>query len=295
MTKTGFIGLGIMGLPMARNLAKKGPVPEVVGYDVAAERRQLFAEDGGPTVDDPKEIYRTCDLIFLSLPKNELVDSIVSEIIAQCPAGITVVDTGSTSPALIRSLHAKAKAKGLDLLDAPVSGGEGGAISGSLAIMCGGERPVFDRLRPYLQAMGGTVTYMGPSGCGSATKIASNMIVAIHLAALGEAFAFAKKAGLDLQTFFEATKTGFAGSAVMESKAPKLIHGDFSATARIAVHQKDLNNAKDLAEHLGVEIPLSMKVLDYMNELEADGRVNEDHCAVARVYEKSMGLKFGES
>ncbi len=294
MANVGFIGLGIMGLPMARNLAQKGSALEVTGYDVVEERRKLFADNGGRSVDDLNRIYEKCDLIFLCLPKNELVEDVVGEIIAKCPKGTTVVDTGSTSPALIQSLYARALEKGIALIDAPVSGGETGAIAGTLAIMCGGDRLVFDRVKPYLQRMGGTVTYMGPSGSGSTTKIASNMIVAIHLAALGEAFAFAQKAGLDLATFFEATRTGFAGSAVMEIKAPKLIAGDFSTAARIAVHQKDLKNAKDLAEHLGVELPLSMKVLDYMNELEADGRVNDDHCAVACVYEKSMGIKFGQ-
>jgi 2-hydroxy-3-oxopropionate reductase len=175
-------------------------------------------------------------------------------------------------------------------VDSPVSGGETGAVDASLVIMSGGDREVFNIVLPYLRRMGSTVTYMGGSGCGSTAKVVNNMLVGIHLAALGEAFCFAKKAGMDPQTLFDAIKNGFAGSAVMNLKAPRLINRDYSASARIAVHQKDLKNAKELAERLGVDIPLSMIVLDYMNQLEAMGKVNEDQCAVARIYEKAMGL-----
>ena len=129
------------------------------------------------------------------------------------------------------------------------------ANGGTLVIMCGGEKEVFDEVRPYLLMMGKTATYMGPSGCGSTAKVANNMMVGIHLCAMGEAFAFAKKAGLDPQTLFDAIKGGFAQSAVMDGKVPKLLSRDFSASARIAVHLKDINNAMDVAAHLGVELP----------------------------------------
>ena len=290
MPKLGFIGLGIMGLPMAINLMRKGDPLPVTAFDVVEERRALFAKAGGTAVATVKELCAASDIIFLCLPKNELVESIVTEIIRECPDGTIVVDTGSSAPALIRKLYAQAKEKGISLVDSPVSGGETGAIDGTLVLMAGGDREVFDTAKPYLERMGKSVTYMGGSGNGSATKIVNNMLVGVHLAVLGEAFCFARKAGLDLPTLFEAIRGGFAGSAVMEIKAPKLIDRDYSTSARIAVHQKDLNNAKDLAAHLGVEIPLSMMTLDYMNQMEEWGRANEDHCAIARVYEKAMGL-----
>ncbi|SBV91384.1 2-hydroxy-3-oxopropionate reductase [uncultured delta proteobacterium] len=290
MPNIGFIGLGIMGLPMAVNLMQKGEPLQVTGFDVSGERRELFAKAGGKTASSVEEIAAACDLIFLCLPKNELVASVVATILGEGRAGTVIVDTGSTATALIQELAAKARAKGMELIDSPVSGGETGAIAGTLVLMSGGDRKVFDAVRPYLARMGQSVTYMGASGCGSATKIVNNMLVGIHLAALGEAFCFARKAGLDVETLFQAIRSGFAGSAVMDIKAPRLINRDYSASARTAVHQKDLNNAKDLAAHLGVDIPLSMTVLDYMNQLEAMGKADEDHCAVARIYEKAMGL-----
>lgn len=290
MPKIGFIGLGIMGLPMATNLMQKGEFLHVTGFDVSEERRRLFSQAGGTPASSVREICGACGVIFLCLPKNELVESIVAEITAESPAGTIVVDMGSTSPALIKKLYGLAREKGISLLDSPVSGGETGAIAGSLVIMSGGDRETFDKVEPLLERMGATVTYMGGSGNGSATKVVNNMIVGIHLAALGEAFCFAKKAGLDLATLFGAIKGGFAGSAVMDIKALRLISRDYSPSARTAVHKKDLDNAKDLAAHLGVDIPLSMMVLDYMNQLGAMGKADEDHCAVARIYEKAMGL-----
>lgn len=290
MPTIGFIGLGIMGLPMATNLMQKGERLDVTGFDVSGERRTLFAQAGGKTADTVKTLAGSCDLIFLCLPKNELVQSVVEEILGAGTRGTVIVDTGSSAPAMIQKLYEAARAKGMSLVDSPVSGGETGAIAGTLVLMAGGDRDVFDTVKPYLGRMGRSVTYMGPSGSGSATKIVNNMLVGIHLAALGEAFCFARKAGLDLTTLYGAIKDGFAGSAVMDIKASRLIDRDYSASARTAVHQKDLKNAKDLAEHLGVDIPLSMMVLDYMNQLEGMGKIDEDHCAVARIYEKAMGL-----
>lgn len=290
MPKIGFIGLGIMGLPMATNLMRKGEPLPVTGFDVSEERRRLFGEAGGIAAHSLKDACRASDVIFLCLPKNEVVEEVVLEIIRERPAGTVVVDMGSTSPALIKKLSVLAGEKGLSLVDSPVSGGETGAIAGSLAIMSGGDKKTFDAVEPYLKRMGATVTYMGGSGNGSTAKVVNNMMVGIHLAALGEAFCFARKAGLDVQTLFEAIRSGFAGSSVMDIKAPRLISRDYSASARTAVHKKDLDNAKDLAELLGVDIPLSMKVLDYMNQLEAIGKIDEDHCAVARIYERDMGL-----
>lgn len=290
MSKSGFIGLGIMGLPMAANLMHKGERLQVVGFDVSEERRNLFGKTGGIPASSVKDVCSACDSIFFCLPKNELVESVVAEILDESPAGTLVVDMGSTSPALIKKLYARAREKGVSLLDSPVSGGETGAIAGSLVIMSGGDKETYDTVEPLLKRMGTTVTYMGGSGNGSTAKVVNNMIVGIYLAALGEGFCFARKAGLDMRTLFDAIKDGFAGSAVMDIKAARLINRDYSASARTAVHRKDLDNAKDLAEHLGVQIPLSMTVLDYMNQLEVMGKIDEDHCAVARIYEKSFGL-----
>ncbi len=291
MKKIGFMGMGIMGLPMAINLVKSGK-QEVIGFDVIQDKRKIFSENGGISVDNTEEITNNCDVIFLCLPTNDLVKTSIQNIINTKRIGTIIVDLSSTSPNVIREMHAKAKEVGISLIDSPVSGGETGAIEGTLAIMCGGDKEIFDNVEQLLHYIGAKVTYMGNTGCGSVAKLANNMIVACNIGAVCEALAFAVKAGLDPEVLFNAINEGFAGSAVLNSKAPKIISRNFEASARIAVHQKDLNNAVHLADELGIEIPMSNMVLEFMNEMESDGRANEDHCAIAKVYEKRMGVEI---
>lgn len=291
MKKIGFLGMGIMGLPMATNLVKKTQQP-VIGFDVLEEKRKIFKENGGTPVNSMEEIYSGCDIIFLCLPTNDLVKLSIQNIINIGKKGTIIVDLSSTAPNVIREMYATAKGKGVRLLDSPVSGGEAGAIAGTLVIMCGGDKEIFDEVKPLLLSIGRTATYMGSTGCGSVAKLANNMIVGCNIGAVSESFAFAVKAGLDPEVLFNAIKDGFAGSAVMDSKIPKIISRNFEASARIAVHQKDLKNAVHLAEELRIEIPMSKMVLDYMNEMEAEGKINEDHCAIAEIYEKNMGIEI---
>ena len=291
MKTLGYLGLGVMGYGMTGNLIDKSGGP-VYGYDPVPALRERFAQRGGRAVDDARTLYETCDLIFMCLPTNAIVQATITEIMETARPGTTIVDMGSTSPYVIQALHAAAVEKGFRLLDSPVSGGEAGANGGTLVIMCGGEREVFDDVKPYLEMMGKTVTYMGPSGCGSTAKVANNMIVGIHLCAMGEAFAFAKKAGLDPKTLFAAIRGGAAQSAVLDAKAPKLLARDFSASARIAVHLKDINNAMEAAARLGVELPLSGIVKEQMDWMDAHGMINEDQCALAKYYEDSMGVEI---
>ena len=291
MKTLGYLGLGVMGYGMTGNLIDKSGGP-VYGYDPVPALRERFAQRGGRAVDDARTLYETCDLIFMCLPTNAIVQATITEIMETARPGTTIVDMGSTSPYVIQALHAAAVEKGFRLLDSPVSGGEAGANDGTLVIMCGGEREVFDDVKPYLEMMGKTVTYMGPSGCGSTAKVANNMIVGIHLCAMGEAFAFAKKAGLDPKTLFAAIRGGAAQSAVLDAKAPKLLARDFSASARIAVHLKDINNAMEVAARLGVELPLSGIVKVQMDWMDAHGMIDEDQCALAKYYEDAMGVEI---
>lgn len=291
MKTLGYLGLGVMGYGMTGNLIDKSGGP-VYGYDPVPALRERFAQRGGRAVDDARTLYETCDLIFMCLPTNAIVQATITEIMETARPGTTIVDMGSTSPYVIQELHSTAVEKGFRLLDSPVSGGEAGANGGTLVIMCGGEREVFDDVKPYLEMMGKTVTYMGPSGCGSTAKVANNMIVGIHLCAMGEAFAFAKKAGLDPKTLFAAIRGGAAQSAVLDAKAPKLLARDFSASARIAVHLKDINNAMEVAARLGVELPLSGIVKEQMDWMDAHGMIDEDQCALAKYYEDAMGLEI---
>lgn len=291
MNNIGYLGLGVMGYGMTDNLMKKCGTDTVVwGYDPVEAARARFAANGGKAVADAKALYRACDVIFMCLPTNAILKATITEIMETARPGTAIVDMGASSPYVIRELHAKAVEKGFQLVDAPVSGGKAGADAGTLAIMCGGEQEAFDRVRPYLEMMGKTVTRMGGSGCGSTAKVANNMMVGIHLLAMGEAFAFAKKAGLDPATLFEAIRCGFAQSAVMDEKVPKTLRRDFSATARIAVHLKDMNNAMELAEHLGVDLPLSRIVKEHMDWMDERGMIDEDQCALVKVYEEAMGV-----
>ena len=193
MKTLGYLGLGVMGYGMTGNLIDKSGC-DIYGYDPVPALRERFAARGGKVLDDAKTLYKTCDIIFMCLPTNAIVKATITEIMETARPGTTIVDMGSTSPYVIQELHAAAVEKGFYLLDSPVSGGETGANGGTLVIMCGGEKEVFDEVRPYLLMMGKTATYMGPSGCGSTAKVANNMMVGIHLCAMGEAFAFGPQA-----------------------------------------------------------------------------------------------------
>ena len=289
MKKIGYLGLGVMGHGMTSNLIQKNDGP-VYGYDPVEAARVRFQEAGGVPVEDPKELYRTCDIICMCLPTNALVKQTIDDIIHTARPGTIIVDMGSTSPYIIQELYQSAKEHGMHLLDSPVSGGKTGADAGTLVIMSGGDRETFEAAEPYLKMMGKPVTYMGPSGCGSMSKVANNMMVGIHLAAMGEAFAFAKKAGIDSRTLFEAIKGGFAQSAVMDLKIPCVLERNFDATARIAVHLKDVNNAMEMADHLHVELPMTKIVRDQMEWMKDNGMIDEDQCAMVKYYESAMSV-----
>lgn len=290
MKKVGFMGMGIMGLPMATNIMKKSGC-SVLGFDVMEAARERFAANGGKATGNAEEIYAQSDVIFLCLPKNELVDQTVREIITKAKPGTIIVDFSSTAPGVIRTLFPLVKAAGMELLDSPVSGGESGAIAGTLVVMSGGEKETFDKVKNLLYCVGATVTYMGGTGCGCVAKLANNMIVGINLVAVGEAYAYAAKAGLNPAVLFAAIKDGFAQNAVMDAKLPKILSRDFSPSARIAVHYKDMKNAMQLAEEMGVEIPLSAIVLDHMRQMDEMGLINEDQCALVKIFERDMNVE----
>ena len=290
MKRIGFIGLGIMGLPMASNLVSKTEV-EVLGFDIQKTQLDKFKAIGGIVEEDVINIFKNCDVVFICLPTNDLLKETVQIAIEKDYKDVIIVDLGSTSPNIIRELHKKAAVNNIKLVDAPVSGGEIGAINGSLAIMCGGEKEIFDKISSLLYLMGSTVTYMGETGCGSVSKLANNMIVGCNLAAVAEAFTYAKKAGIDPSKLYSAIKDGFAGSEVLTVKVPKIISRDFNPSARLAVHQKDLVNAIKLAEEMDVDIPMTRMVLQFMNEMETDGKINEDQCALVKIYEKQMNVE----
>lgn len=290
MKKVGFLGLGNMGKGMAANLIKKSG-EKLYGYDVMESARSWFQTTGGILTEDAEELYRTSDLLFLCLPTNEIVRSTIMAIMETAKEGTIIVDMGSTAPHLIRELAGQMKEKKLHLLDAPVSGGQAGAESGELVIMAGGEREIYEKALPYLKMMGKSVTYMGESGCGSTAKLANNIMVGVHLLAMGEAYVFARKAGISPNDLFQAIKGGSAQSTVMDTKVPKILERDFSASARIAVHLKDINNALETAEDMHVNLPLTKHVKEQMDWMNDQGLINEDQCALIKYYENAMGVE----
>ncbi|NLG58320.1 MAG: NAD(P)-dependent oxidoreductase [Clostridiales bacterium] len=292
-TILGFIGLGAMGLPMAHNILKKGDETLLV-YDVATGRAQRLAAHGALIAASPEELMRQADILFLCLPTNALVAETLEKALEHLKPGAGVVDFSSTAPGILQAAHRAGQAKGLMVVDAPVSGGSWGAEAGSLTVMCGGDEAAFARVSPYLNRVGTSVSHIGPTGAGDLTKIINNMLVGIHLDALAEGLALAKKAGLDPGRVFEAIRHGFAASAVMEAKAPLMLSHDFEPRARLAVHLKDLDNARDTAQALGVDIPLSLLTREHMAALCDQGFQDLDQAAMIKGHEERMGVDISK-
>lgn len=291
--KIGFLGMGVMGLPMAKNLVKKSGC-EILGYDVVEKQRAALAEAGGTAVEDPMEIYTGCEIIMQILPTHAIIRDSVEKAVKYGKPGRIIVDLSSTAPDIILELYQLTKNAGMHLLDSPISGGNPMAIAGTLAIMTGGDKEVFEQVKPLLECMGSPV-YTGGPASGSVTKLVNNMVAGAYLVAMTEGYAFAAKAGIDLQTTFEATRGGFAGGPLYENKIPKLIHRDYEPGARVAVHRKDILNAKHYAHHLGVDTPMTDVVLQVMDWMNDNGYIDEDQIAMVKYYEDKMGVTVGSA
>ena len=291
MKTLGYLGLGVMGYGMTGTLIDKSGC-DIYGYDPVPALRERFAARGGKVLDDAKTLYKTCDIIFMCLPTNAIVKATITEIMETARPGTTIVDMGSTSPYVIQELHAAAVEKGFYLLDSPVSGGNPMAIAGTLAIMTGADKEAFVKVKPVLACMGSPV-YTGGPASGSVTKLVNNMIGGAILVAIAEGYAFAAKAGIDLQTTFEATRGGFAGGPMYDNKVPKIIKRDYTPGARIAVHRKDILNAKHYAHKLDIDTPLTDVVLHVMDWMNDNGHIDEDQAALVKYYEDKMGVKVG--
>lgn len=289
--KIGFFGMGVMGLPMVKNIIAKSGC-EVYGYDIVPEKLKLFSEAGGIACEDPVEIYKTCDVIVQMLPTHETIVNSVRQAVKYGKSGNIIIDCSSAAPNIIKDLYEEAKIKGISLLDSPVSGGNPMAIAGTLAIMTGGDKEAFDEVKFILDCMG-TPVYTGGSGSGDTTKLVNNTIAGAYLAAIAEGYAFAAKAGIDLQTTFEATRSGFAGGPLYDNKVPKMIKRDYEPGARIAVHRKDILNAKKYAHSLGIDLPVTdvtLRIMDWMND---SGRIDEDQAAMVKFFEDKMDIHVG--
>ena len=282
----GFIGLGIMGRPMAKNLIKAGYALTVYGR--SAPTGDLAAL-GARAAANCKEVARDSEVVFTMLPDSPQVrEAVLGEegVLGGARPGTILVDMSSIAPAAAQEICAAALEKGVVMLDAPVSGGEPKAIEGSLAIMVGGDEAAFAAVKPILEKMGSTVTRMGDIGAGNVTKLANQIIVALNIAAVSEAFVLATKAGVDPEAVFNAIKGGLAGSTIMNAKLPMILDGNFEPGGRLEFHTKDLRNVLDTSHRLNVSLPLTASMMQIFEALVADGMAKKDHCAVVRYYEK---------
>ena len=288
----GFIGLGIMGKPMAKNLLKAGHM--LVVYDILAAPVRELVEAGATAGESPKDVASRSELIITMLPNSPHVKQAVlgkNGVIEGAKSGSVLVDMSSIAPLMSREVSAALAGKGIEMLDAPVSGGEPKAIDGTLAIMVGGKEAVFEKVIDVLLKMGASAVLCGEIGAGNVTKLANQIIVALNIAAMSEAFVLATKAGVDPERVFNAIKGGLAGSTVLNAKAPMVLEGNYKPGFRIELHIKDLQNALDTAHETGVPIPLTSQVMEMMQALKVDGKQTEDHCGLIQFYERLAGIK----
>jgi 2-hydroxy-3-oxopropionate reductase len=293
--KIGFIGLGIMGKPMAKNLLKAGH--EIVCFDIIKENVDNVVAAGAKAVGSAKAVAEACSTVITMLPNSPHVKEAVlgpGGVLEGAKAGTLIIDMSSIAPLASQEIAAACAKKGVKMIDAPVSGGEPKAIDGTLSIMVGGDEAVFNSVKEILLKMGASAVHCGPIGAGNTTKLANQVVVACNIAAVAEAFLLAKKAGVDPKRVFDAIKGGLAGSTVMNAKAPMILDGNFNPGFKIDLHIKDLNNALDTGHSVGSPMPLTAQVMEMMQTLRADGCGQNDHSALAKYYAKVSGTKIGK-
>jgi 2-hydroxy-3-oxopropionate reductase len=285
MSKLGFIGLGIMGAPMAAHLINAG---HEVFLNTRSTVPAALLTGAASACSSAREVAEKADIIFMMLPDTPDVAAVLfgdQGVAAGLLAGKTVVDMSSISPMDTKAFAQKINALGCDYLDAPVSGGEVGAKAASLTIMVGGPIATFDKVRPLFELMGKNITLIGSNGDGQTCKVANQIIVALNIAAVGEALLFASKAGADPAKVRQALMGGFAASRILEVHGERMIKRTFAPGFRIALHQKDLSLALSGAKQLGVALPQTAGAAQLMQVCSANGMQDLDHSALVRALE----------
>jgi len=291
-TKVGFIGLGIMGKPMAKNLIK-------AGFTLVVHNRSRTAVDelvklGATAAGSPREVASSVDTIITMLPNSPDVESVAlgeKGIKEGAARGQLFLDMSTINPIVSQKIARELEPLGVAMVDAPVSGGEKGAIEGTLSIMVGGRSQDFERALPIFNVLGKTITHMGPLGAGGFTKLANQIIVAINLTAIGEALVFGTKAGVDPQKMIRALAGGLAGSKCLDQKSEKILTGDFAPGFKIDLHFKDLNLIHEAARSVGVPIPTAAVVEQLFAALRNRGRGGLDHSGVITLFEDLAGVQ----
>ena len=289
--KIGLIGLGIMGKPMAKNLLK-------AGYELWVNNRSQGPMEElaacGAHAATRKELAENAEVIITMLPNGPQVrEVILGDVIKDMRPGQIFIDCSSISPVVSKEIAAALAEKGVEMLDAPVSGGEPKAIDGTLSFMVGGKQAVFDRCKDILGAMGASVTRCGEVGAGNTTKLANQIIVACNIQAVAEAFTLAQKAGVDPEVVYKAIRGGLAGSTVLDAKGPMMIAGNDKPGFKIDLHIKDLNNALDCAHTVGAPVPMTAAVQEILQWRHNNDCGENDHSAIAKYYEHLTGIHIG--
>lgn len=292
----GFIGLGIMGRPMARNVIGAGY--KLVVYDIdQGPVRELVAE-GALQALSPADVARQVDIVILMLPDSPQVEEVMlgeNGVLVGAREGVLVIDMSSIAPLVSRKVAEQAQIHGVKFMDAPVSGGEPGAIDGTLSIMVGGDKADYDRVLPLLKTMGANVVRIGEVGSGNIAKLANQIMVALNIAAMGEALTLATKAGVSPGLVYEAVRGGLAGSNVLDAKAPLVLQRAFEPGFRVDLHFKDLNNVMQTAHSLGVPLPLTGFMVEILSALRSQGYGGCDHGAIVRFHEQLAGIEICDS
>ena len=288
--KVGFVGLGLMGKPMVRNLMK-------AGYDLVVHNRsrgkvEELAGEGAQAAEDPSEVAESSDIVFTMLPGPPEVREVVTGeggLLRGAREGSLLVDMSTSSPVLAKELARTAREQGIGMLDAPVSGGDVGAVEGTLSIMVGGEEEDFGRARPLFEAMGKSIVHVGESGAGQTVKACNQIVVALTIEAVSEALVLGSKAGLDPAKVFEVLSGGMASNNVMEVKAEKFLSHDFEPGGKVEFHHKDLGIALEAGREHRVPLPVTTIVKEMFAALMAKGRSGWDHSALLTLIEEWAG------
>lgn len=292
--KLGFIGLGIMGKPMAKNLLKAGH--DLAVYDIVNKNIEELVTAGAKAATSSKAVAQQCETIITMLPNSPHVWEAVcgmDGVLDGAKKGTLLIDMSSIAPKAVQDISRKCEEKEIRMLDAPVSGGEPKAIDGTLSIMVGGDLVIFESVKDEIfLKMGSSAVYCGEIGAGNTTKLVNQVVVACNIAACAEAFMLAGKAGVDLMLVLEAIRGGLAGSTVMNAKVPMMLEGNFKPGFRIDLHIKDLENALDTGHKVGAPLPLTAIIMEMMQTLRADGNGQDDHSALVKYYAKLSEKKL---
>lgn len=290
-TKIGFVGLGIMGRPMALNLRKASHALWVHGRRPAT--MESLVEAGANPCASAEEVAANADVIFVMVSDTPDVEQVIlgeKGIIRRARPGLIVADMSTISPAETRRFAAELANKGVEMLDAPVSGGEVGAINATLSIMVGGKKAVFERVKPLLEVLGKNIVHVGDHGAGQVAKACNQIVVAVTIEAVSEAIGFARKNGVDAAKVREALMGGFAGSKILEVHGKRMLDHDFKPGFKVKLHQKDLRIVLEDADKLGLALPGAALVAQHLNALMGTGDGELDSAAVYKVLERMSGV-----